>query len=416
MGKATKDSNRVHSLLGGSSADSGETPIAVYADPTTHRLYVDAVATVSDLASALSDGDAINVANVGTMVLGTDGSNYQVLSVDSSGKLNAVVTATNLDIRDLTSVSDSVEVKQATGTNLHAVIDSGTITNITNAITVNSHAVTVASGGIASGAVASGAIVVGAVVDGAIVTLGAKADAKSTATDTTAISVMQVLKEISYMEQNPASRAVTNAGTFVVQINGDALTALQLIDNLATAVDGNYINVNTNIAGTDVAGGNGTVNAQTLRVTLASDSTGQVKLAASDGVDIGNVDVASIAVGTNHIGKIIPQEYELAGNTTHVKKYYTNAGAVTDGIIWSPASGKRWYVTDIYLQTSADATVTIEDDLAAGDSAIWKAELKAGSGWSHSFTTPWFSGEDEADLIVTTTAGNIYITVTGYEI
>jgi len=42
----------------------------------------------------------------------------------------------------------------------------------------------------------------------------------------------------------------------------------------------------------------------------------------------------------------IPADYELAGNTLHVKKYYTNAGAVTDGIIWSPAAGKRWYVTD----------------------------------------------------------------------
>lgn len=55
------------------------------------------------------------------------------------------------------------------------------------------------------------------IADGACVTLGAKADARSTATDTTAVTIMQVLKEISYMEQNPASRAVTNAGTFAVQ-------------------------------------------------------------------------------------------------------------------------------------------------------------------------------------------------------
>lgn len=55
------------------------------------------------------------------------------------------------------------------------------------------------------------------VTDGGNVTLGAKADARSTATDTTAVTVMQVLKEISFMEQNPTSRAVTNAGTFAVQ-------------------------------------------------------------------------------------------------------------------------------------------------------------------------------------------------------
>jgi hypothetical protein len=98
-------------------------------------------------------------------------------------------------------------------------------------------AITVASGGVASGAIASGAVASGAyasgafasgafasgsISDGANVTQGAKADAKSTATDTTAVTIMQVMKEISFMEQTPASRAVTNAGTFATQ---SAITA-----------------------------------------------------------------------------------------------------------------------------------------------------------------------------------------------
>ncbi|MEK9207069.1 MAG: hypothetical protein AAB922_01205 [Patescibacteria group bacterium] len=102
--------------------------------------------------------------------------------------------------------------------------------------------------------------------------------------------------------------------------------------------------------------------------------------------------------------------------TNHVKKYYTSAGAATDGIIWSSAAGKRWYVTDIFINVSAAATVTLEDDLVAGDSPVWKAELAANSGWSHHFGTPLFSGEDAADLLITTSAGNVYVTVTGYEI
>jgi hypothetical protein len=36
------------------------------------------------------------------------------------------------------------------------------------------------------------------------------------------------------------AHAVTNAGTFATQVDGAALTALQLIDNMAVAVDGNY--------------------------------------------------------------------------------------------------------------------------------------------------------------------------------
>lgn len=102
--------------------------------------------------------------------------------------------------------------------------------------------------------------------------------------------------------------------------------------------------------------------------------------------------------------------------TAHVKKYYTNAGAVTDGIIWSPAAGKRWYITDIFINVSEAATITLEDDLTAGDATVWKAELAANSGWSHSFTTPLYSGEDAADLLITTTAGNVYVTITGYEV
>lgn len=59
--------------------------------------------------------------------------------------------------------------------------------------------------------------------DGANTTLGAKADAKSTATDTTAITVMQVLKQISASVQAPPSQAVTNAGTFAVQATNTKL-------------------------------------------------------------------------------------------------------------------------------------------------------------------------------------------------
>ena len=84
----------------------------------------------------------------------------------------------------------------------------------------------IASGAVASGAVASGAIASGAVVDGAVVTLGAKADAKSTATDTTSITAMQVLKQISASVQETA----TDTGT--IDSDTDAIkTAVELIDD-----------------------------------------------------------------------------------------------------------------------------------------------------------------------------------------
>jgi hypothetical protein len=116
-------------------------------------------------------------------------------------------------------------------------------------------------------------------------------------------------------------------------------------------------------------------------------------------------------------GGAIPMS-SLPSGATAVNKYYSNTGAVTDGIVWSPAAGKRWYVTHLYFQTSADSTITFEDDLVAGDDPRLKGEFKAGSGLSapYSVNNPLKSGEDAADLLVTTSAGNIYVTVAGYEL
>jgi hypothetical protein len=129
---------------------------------------------------------------------------------------------------------------------------------------------------------------------------------------------------------------------------GAIKTAVELLDN---AVDGAYLNVNMNLAGSDAQAGEGTISATTQRVTIATDDDGvahlatiagavstqmQVdvvaisaqsdgtyigdikfgeslpagsaaigKLAANDGVDIGNVDVTSIVPGTGatNLGK-----------------------------------------------------------------------------------------------------------------
>lgn len=124
-------------------------------------------------------------------------------------------------------------------------------------------------------------------------------------------------------------------------------------------------------------------------------------------------------VGNQYMGKLLPSDVDINGsNANHADKYYTNAGAVTDGIIWSPAAGKRWHVLTLYINVSAAATVTIEDDLAGGDVARWKGELAANSGVVLTYDSehPFSSGEDAADLIITTSAGNVYVQAVGYEV
>jgi hypothetical protein len=123
-------------------------------------------------------------------------------------------------------------------------------------------------------------------------------------------------------------------------------TALELLDN---AVDGNYLNTNMNVAGTDVAAGSGVISAQTLRVTIATDDpvndamvelSGAIdtemqcdivgslpagtnaigKLSANSGVDIGDVDVTSIIPGTGatNLGKAEDAAHTTADTGVYV--------------------------------------------------------------------------------------------------
>ncbi len=83
MGNASRDENNVPTLLGVSSAD-GKVPVAVYADPDTHRLLVDLGAGV--VGPGLSTDNAIARWD------GITGETIQnsLATVDDTGVINAV--------------------------------------------------------------------------------------------------------------------------------------------------------------------------------------------------------------------------------------------------------------------------------------------------------------------------------------
>lgn len=177
------------------------------------------------------------------------------------------------------------------------------------------------------------------------------------------------------------SHAVTNAGTFATQESGAALTALQLIDNMISGseaqvdvitmpvthviADSGTVTTITNVVHVDDNSGtltvDGTVTANlsatdnavldaivaALPAALAANgglkvegvasgvaqpvsiaslpalTTGSAaigKLAANSGVDIGDVDVTSIAAGENHLGAI-------GGNSTVIDLTVASAAA-----------------------------------------------------------------------------------------
>lgn len=92
-----------------------------------------------------------------------------------------------------------------------------------------------------------------------------------------------------------ASHAVTNAGTFVTQENGAALTALQLIDNLVLAEDAAHASGDPGVmmlavrndAGTALAGTTGDY------IPLSTDSSGALRVVGSSGTTQYTEDGAS---------------------------------------------------------------------------------------------------------------------------
>lgn len=135
------------------------------------------------------------------------------------------------------------------------------------------------------------------------------------------------------------SHAVTNAGTFVVQENGAALTALQLIDN---AVSGNGYNI-TQLNGVNITMGNGAAGTGVQRVTLADDSTGLVKLAT--GANTIGALTANQSVNIAQINGVTP--LMGAGNTGTGSARVTLA---TDQVITPSSLGGTATTTDSVLE------------------------------------------------------------------
>ena len=227
--------------------------------------------------------------------------------------------------------------------------------------------------------------------DGANTTLGAKADAKSTATDTTAVSVMSVLKQISASVQAPPSQAVTNAGTFATQVDGSALTALQLIDDPVFADDAAYT---LSTSKGNVAAG----------VAVQTDGTDPTAVSAEG-------DAAALRTDMNRI---------LLVNTTPprlVSATENNATAQTNNPIHSaPGAGLSLYITDIVVSNGATAGSIkfVEDTAGTPVVKVQETYMAINGGAVMAFKTPIRITANKDFGYTSTTVTTHSITVNGY--
>lgn len=202
------------------------------------------------------------------------------------------------------------------------------------------------------------------------------------------------------------SHAVTNAGTFLTQENGAALTALQLIDN---AVSGSGFNV-SQINGVTPLMGSGATGTGSPRVTAATDSPEVTALQIMDDWDNGASDGASVSGDVAHgtadagepvkiggkalsadptaeatgdrvnalfdlIGRQVMFPYSLKENLVSGAITTAMTGTTSTSLIAAPGAGLFNYITQI---TVSNAHGTVGTDIAIQD----------GSGGTTIYTIP----------------------------
>lgn len=296
----------------------------------------------------------------------------------SIGNIGAVVD----DIATNSVAENSAGLPRMSGSRILYVDLSKTAANAT-AIKVDNSAVTQPVSGTFWQATQPSSI-----ADGADVTLGAKADAKSTATDTTAVTIMQVIKEISAMEQAPASRAVTNAGTFAVQ----EATLDGAISGAKVAVksaDGDFVTLGakTDAAATQTDGT--AVSAISVLKEISAKAQSPAALPANQSVNVAQVNGVATTTGAGATGTGVQRVNDVASSATAAAvpasaaytggsdgtnlvgffvdpcagaaKTYSPVNIVTATTtrFAAPAASKKTYICSIVLVTAAANNVNI---------------------------------------------------------
>ena len=302
--------------------------------------------TFAAAIDSTSEYEIVSIATVGTNV--TIVGDSVGLAKEAGGNLAAILT------------------KQSDGNAKTKVVDgSGNVVGSTgNALDVN-----IKSGGGGGGAVT--------IADGADITLGAKADAKSDKTDTTAVTIMQVLKEISYMAQNPASQAVTNANLDIaLSALRDAIagaspnnkTLYDVLTGLIGSSSKTLTDVVSALASVPVTNANLDATISSLK-TLLTDASQKTKVVDGSGNVIG---ATSNALDVNiKSGNISGFALETGGNLAAVKLDCDNlngknipvlgvtATASGDTILRTPTTGKKTRVRYISFNNAGAVDITV---------------------------------------------------------
>lgn len=214
---------------------------------------------------------------------------------------------------------------------------------------------------------------------------------------------------------------------------GNMVTALQLLDN---AVDGNFLNCNMCLAGNDAVAGEGVIDSNTLRVTIATDDDGVVHLATiadwdathasaapADGVqvmgaaystalpaDVG-ADADAARICTDRHGRIVrglmPQWF--------IAVFDSADASAEANIVKAKTAARKIYILSLTISVDAEMWVKLQDE--DSNAITCKHWFKAGGGKTITYPpeAPLVLNVVNKDLeVITEGAGNIGVEITGY--
>jgi len=393
-----------------------------------------------------SDGKLMVDASVSASVSGfTPNGNVASLSV-SNVTGNVALPAGTVVLVTNTGTTNTAFIKLSVGASTAATTDMALVAGATVGLTVGSNtylnAITASStttlrlaggAGLVSGYGGGGGSGGGGAVtsvDGGLATLGTTTDAKSTATDATSVTAMQVLKQISASVQAPASQAVTNAGTFATQPAGSVAH-----DAVGTGVnpvlEGCYASA---AAPTSVS-----ADGDAVRAWCTRDGARAVYVAnngAAQGAAISGQTPSTIAcqaltsgpsvyttattnpVNCDEYGAVVTHPYALRDRLV---KGTTSAmtGTTSTSLIAAPGSGLKNYITTLSCVNSHSTVgtfVTIQD--GSGGTAIWTVAAAALFGGTVvNFPAPLQQPTANTALYVAnvTTGANVICSASGYK-
>lgn len=422
MAQAPRDSNMIPVILATSNAD-GTTPLVVYVDSATNRLLVDANVTIT---AQFTDDAAFTPASSKVLAIGAMADDTAPDSVDE-GDIGIIRMSLRREL--YTQIRDAAGNERGVNVNAsNQLAIAGPVTNAgTFVVQVDGAALTslqliddvivaddaaftpattkVAMAGFEYDDTAPDSVDEG---DAGAARMSARREIYTQIRDAAG---NERGANVNASNQLAVTGPVTNAGTFAVQVDGAALTSLQLIDDTIFVDDAAFTPATSKVLaiGFEVddtspdSVDEGDIGAPRMSASRIIYVQGQL---AHDAVDAGNplkigakaqsAEITAVANGdlanliTDLVGKLIVLPY--ANPENFVSGVITTAMTVTTStsLIAAPAAGLRNYITQITV-SNAHATVGTDMIIQDGSAGTILYNIPAAAvygGAALSFPTP----------------------------